>query len=357
MENAFFAASNSAEGFKNYYGECFDRADRLYIIKGGPGTGKSTLMRRVADIATSKGMYTERYFCSSDHTSFDGVLFYNGDEWVGMLDGTAPHPYTPKFPGLREQTVDTGKFWDREKLKQSEEKIRYLCSEKSRCYNSAYSYLRACGNLSEAYASYTPCKVNSEKISRTVGNLIRQANGDGARTQLPALVNCIGMLGAAHFETFERSAEKIYVLCGEDGARTVGARSFLNEVCKSAAARGCSVRLAYDPIYTGELDGVFVENQKLWFVKQSAINGADEKYREKIKRVNMQRFIKEQSGGIYIKEKKHCKKLCDMCVEGARKSLALAGERHFELEEIYKSAMDFGGLEKYAGELCEKIFD
>ena len=42
-----FAASNSCEGFKNYYGEVFNdtRADRLYIIKGGPGTGKSTLMK------------------------------------------------------------------------------------------------------------------------------------------------------------------------------------------------------------------------------------------------------------------------------------------------------------------------
>lgn len=356
MEKAFFAASNSAEGFKNYYGECFERADRLYIIKGGPGTGKSTLMRRVADIATSKGMNTEKYFCSSDHTSFDGVLFYNGDEWIGMLDGTFPHPYNPKIPGLREQIIDTGKFWDKEKLKQNGENIRYLCAEKSRCYNSAYSYLRACGNLSEVYASYTPCKVNSEKISRTVGKLIRQSGENASCSRLPALVNSIGMLGCAHLETFERCADKIYVLYGEDSARTVGARSFLHEVYTSAADRGCAVRLAFDPIYIGELDGVFVEDQGLWFVKESAISGVEEKYKDKIKRINMQRFIKDQSDGMYTKEKKYCKKLRDMCVDGATKSLALAGKHHFELEEIYKSAMDFDELEKYVNELCDSIF-
>ena len=44
-ENAYFAASNSRNGFHSYYEHCFrHRVDHLYCIKGGPGTGKSTLM-------------------------------------------------------------------------------------------------------------------------------------------------------------------------------------------------------------------------------------------------------------------------------------------------------------------------
>ena len=52
-----FAASNSCEGFKNYYGDIFTdtRVDRLYIIKGGPGTGKSHFMRVVARRARERG--------------------------------------------------------------------------------------------------------------------------------------------------------------------------------------------------------------------------------------------------------------------------------------------------------------
>ena len=44
-----FAASNSCEGFKSYYGEIFagPGIERLYVIKGGPGTGKSHFMRTV----------------------------------------------------------------------------------------------------------------------------------------------------------------------------------------------------------------------------------------------------------------------------------------------------------------------
>ena len=74
MQLEFFASSNSSEGFKSYYPEVFARANRLYVIKGGPGTGKSSLMRRAAAAAEKKGFATEHYFCSSDPSSLDGVL-------------------------------------------------------------------------------------------------------------------------------------------------------------------------------------------------------------------------------------------------------------------------------------------
>ena len=62
MNYGYFAASNSSEGFKSYYGEIFERADRLYVIKGGPGTGKSSLMKRLADAALRKGYKIEYYY-------------------------------------------------------------------------------------------------------------------------------------------------------------------------------------------------------------------------------------------------------------------------------------------------------
>ena len=69
-----FAASNSARGFKSYYDQVFDRKklERVYIIKGGPGTGKSSFMKRVALWAQKKGMDVEYYYCSSDTNSLDG---------------------------------------------------------------------------------------------------------------------------------------------------------------------------------------------------------------------------------------------------------------------------------------------
>ena len=49
-DGGFFAAANTGRGFVSYFDEIFfcDDIKQRYVIKGGPGTGKSSIMRRVA---------------------------------------------------------------------------------------------------------------------------------------------------------------------------------------------------------------------------------------------------------------------------------------------------------------------
>lgn len=352
MSMSFFAASNSADGFKNYYRECFERVDRLFIIKGGPGTGKSTFMRRVADMAEVSGGYVERYFCSSDHTSLDGVMFDCGGESVGLIDGTFPHPYIERLPGLREEIINTGHFWDRKTLKKNSDKIRELSLKKGQCYDMAYAYLRACGNLHEVYNSYVKSKINTEKMNGAVSRLMKKIQSGRTYRTLPALVNCIGMLGQAHLETFEESADKIYLIVGDHGAE-----EYLRMVLESARQKELFVRVAQSPIYYRELDGIYFEDARVWFIKQTALpNDAKEKYSDKIRIVNMERFYVSDGQEQNKKEKKYCKKLLEMCVGGAECELKRAGNYHFELEKIYKSAMDFNRLEIFTQNFCEQLF-
>jgi len=44
--NSYFAAANGYDGFVSYFEKVFDAKDytRLFILKGGPGTGKSSIM-------------------------------------------------------------------------------------------------------------------------------------------------------------------------------------------------------------------------------------------------------------------------------------------------------------------------
>ena len=94
----FFAAANSGRGFVSFYGKIFGRENikRRYLIKGGPGTGKSTFMKKVAEAAEDCGMSVERYRCSSDPNSLDGVIINKN---VAVIDSTAPHAEEWVSPG------------------------------------------------------------------------------------------------------------------------------------------------------------------------------------------------------------------------------------------------------------------
>jgi hypothetical protein len=106
--NAFFLCANSGFGFVSHVEEALADCARLYVLNGGPGTGKSRFMEEIASAAESRGHKVSRILCSSDPSSLDGV--HIEDLGIGLVDGTAPHVVEPTLPGAREQLLDPGAF-------------------------------------------------------------------------------------------------------------------------------------------------------------------------------------------------------------------------------------------------------
>ena len=90
LPTRFFLGANSPGGFQSLYSEFTDPdSETLYILKGGPGCGKSTLMRSVGRAAEEAGLSVEYIHCSGDPMSLDGVRVpERGLAWV---DGTPRH--------------------------------------------------------------------------------------------------------------------------------------------------------------------------------------------------------------------------------------------------------------------------
>lgn len=91
----YFLGANAPDGFYSLYPELIDleRARAVYILKGGPGCGKSTLMRRVGERMEQAGLETEYILCSGDPDSLDGLVLPQLE--TAIVDGTAPHAAAP----------------------------------------------------------------------------------------------------------------------------------------------------------------------------------------------------------------------------------------------------------------------
>ena len=92
----FFLGANSAEGFYGLYDQLLDaRLYDLIILKGTPGCGKSTFMRRAAAALEERGLETVYIHCSGDPDSLDGVIAPTIR--TAIVDGTAPHVLEPRY--------------------------------------------------------------------------------------------------------------------------------------------------------------------------------------------------------------------------------------------------------------------
>lgn len=88
---SYFLGANTPQGFYGLTQQLLDpsAAQALYILKGGPGCGKSSLMKKLALHAEERGLEVHRFYCSGDPDSLDAVVL--PERQIALVDGTAPH--------------------------------------------------------------------------------------------------------------------------------------------------------------------------------------------------------------------------------------------------------------------------
>lgn len=93
----FFLGANSPDGFYSLYNRILDpdTASEIYIVKGGPGGGKSSFMQLAGSFLTDAGFTAEHICCPADPDSLDGILF--PEIGLAFVDGTRPHAVVRKI--------------------------------------------------------------------------------------------------------------------------------------------------------------------------------------------------------------------------------------------------------------------
>ncbi|PYZ93442.1 hypothetical protein CR194_09720 [Salipaludibacillus keqinensis] len=109
-KHRFFGAS-TAKGVIDFIPNLTDGLNKRYLIKGRAGTGKSTLLKKVAREAENKGYDVEVYHCGFDPESIDMVVIRQLS--TCLFDSTDPHEYFPEQDGdvivdLYRETVAPG---------------------------------------------------------------------------------------------------------------------------------------------------------------------------------------------------------------------------------------------------------
>lgn len=354
--SAYFAASNSRRGFASYYESCFrHRVDHLICIKGGPGTGKSTLMRRVAMEAERRGWQAEYYYCSSDADSLDAVLLYGKGQSLGLLDATLPHAFEPGLPGVEEEILDLGQFWNASQLSERRGEILALNRHKAQGYRKAYRYLAGVGEVSDVLRETVTPALEEGRLTKTVNRLLRECpKGDGKAEMGVGLSDSIGMRGRVRLDTYLSLGERVCLI--EDYYDS--AYHMMRLLCDEAFARGMRMRVSYHPILADEVDALYLPDGKtVFFVCAAEDVEACRTRAPHARLIAMRRLVRREAFAAVRGQVRYASKLCEGLLGGAEEALAEVSRAHDELEHLYGAAMDFAAVERFTKELCQKWFD
>lgn len=351
----YYAGGNTARGFHHFYDSNLQGLDRLFILKGGPGTGKSSLMKSIASKFSEQGYDIELLHCSSDNESIDGVII--PELKTGIVDGTAPHVIEPKAPGAVEQYVNLGCAWDAQKLSLHKQEIQEVSGQIAESFQEAYALFSQALSIHDEWEKIYIENMDFEQANQLTHELIDRLFSDKKLAKQPDVrhryLGAATPKGAVDFiQNLTEDVGKRYFIKGRPGS---GKSTMLKKLASEAEQRGFDVEIYHCGFDPNSLDMVTVRelgfaifdstapheyfperaNDEIIDMYERAITpGTDEKYADELQEISL-RYSNKMKEAI--------------------SSLAKAKTLHDRLEKIYIEAMDFSKVNQLKAEIEEEI--
>lgn len=338
---AFFLGANTPRGFVSLIPELAREPGlRLSALKTGPGCGKSTFLRGVA--AWEEPVRTELFYCSADPDSLDGVLLHS--RGIGVLDGTAPHPYDPPLPGVTGDYLAAPAFLDPAGLAEKQPLLAEKKAAGAACYTQAYRLLEAAALVRQRMrAMAAPMLPRAALLRRAEGIAGRElprslATGKPGvlRKRFLDAMTSTGPVFLA--DTVTALATKVYLL--ED---RFGLSDFMLELWRDRAlALGLEVYACCDIRNPDTLQHLILPELGLAFVTEdsSRMPGFDAYRTVRVDACLPPRELAQHRGKLRLLHKLEASLLAD-----AAEELAAARVLHREMEVLYRPHLNIPGLQ------------
>lgn len=349
----YFLGANTPNGFYSLYDELIDRetARSVYILKGGPGCGKSSFLRRIDRHAEAAGLTTRYILCSGDPSSLDALILPELN--TALVDGTAPHIVEPSCPGVVDHYINLGRHYDTDALQANHNGILACIAENKAAYRRCYRCLAAAGALEEDIRDLLLTDEVTAHVQKRVKGIIsrelkRNGNESGKVThRFLSAITCNGCMTL--WDTVSAQCRRVYELCDSYGL----AHEMLVPILNAAAARGYDVIACPSPMCPDRLEHLLIPTLELAFVtskKEQPYPGRP--YR----RLHLDAML--PAADTYQKNRARARfsqKVSSALLAEGIHALEQAKEAHDALETLYNPYVNFPAVYAEAEELVQML--
>ncbi len=340
-ERHYFAGSNAAKGLSSYFESILnpEKLNHLYILKGGPGVGKSSFMRKFADKMKENNYSIDYIHCASDNVSLDGIIVH--ELKIAFVDGTAPHTIDPIIPGAADEIVNLGAFLDEQQLKKHKCQLIQINQTKSRLYKSAAKYFQAAAIISEEinslYDQFIDNKKFNEMCNQAINKLFPVYFWSDKKGKIVKMFSeaytangFISYTGALYQD------KRVWAVVGEDTNYT---SDLIGLIADEAVKRGYDIECCYRPLAADKLQHVYIPDLNLMII--SAENSMHNGYEEIF---DIHSIMDMDKLKTHISEIENNLHIYDLLINKALNKLTEAKKQHELLEVFYINCMDFDGV-------------
>lgn len=333
----YFLGNNTAYGFLGNYESELAKKNKVVLLKGGPGTGKSSILKKIAAEAKSRGLDFELWYCSGDPASLDGVYIKALD--TAIVDATAPHASGADLPMIKDFLYDLASSLSPTKLKEHKDEIENLLKNKKQHFIRAYQHLKIalCHFKNQMELEMQGLKTENIRAYAALMASDLRAKCKDFSSRRKLFTHAICPKGENVYYDHLRN-KTVYLVDGSDASK----RIFFDELTKLADGG----TLILNPLEPNIIDGIVLGDA-------AVVSDAGHLKNEVCENINLHVYesvettaaIEEEKNGVLTQIA-----FCEEQLDGAR-------ECHLGAEKYFVSAMNFENNEKIYGEIRKLIFD
>jgi hypothetical protein len=351
-----FPGGNTSQGFFSFYSYIMsqEEAKRIFILKGGPGVGKSTFMKKIANEMLNMGYDVEYMHCSSDSNSLDGVVI--PAIGIALMDGTAPHVVDPKTPGAVDEIINLGDCWNERGIAGSKSEILKLSNEISARFQRAYRYLMSAGQMHDDIAALSGRALNEGRVNRLADELINSLFDGIPVSVKPGRQRCLFASaitpdGIISYLDDLIVSDSIYKFSGYVGA---GMDKVLEKLKTAAMERGFFTEAFYCPLKPWKLEHLIIPEINTAFTTVNKYHYTDACA---IRSIDFSTLLDNKVLDPLRQEIEYDENMLDKLLDKAVDIIHGAKGLHDELESYYIPNMDFPAIESKQKEIMRRILE
>lgn len=355
ISRQYFTCANSSQGFINYFPSNLEGMQKIYILKGGPGTGKSTLMKKIGGFFQNLGQDIEEIRCSSDSDSLDGVILCGSH--AAIVDGTAPHVLEPQAPGAVEEYVNLGTAWNSKALAKQKDEILALKKQISQYYQSIYEYLGEAKSIHDQQEALFLPDLDINQRNQIAKTLSEEILSDCAPEKTPRTVHrFLGALtpkGSVNtIENLTQSCKKRYFIKGGPGS---GKSTLMKKIAADTQSAGLSLELYHCSLDPESLDMVILPTKGICIFDSTPPHelfpSRDSDFLLDLEEIDGKfKANSEKQKELHFLEEEYLRR-----IEKARGILEKIHCIHDDLERIYIDTIDFKIINQITENLIQEI--
>lgn len=351
-----FPGGNTSQGYFSFYNYIVtEEAQKIYILKGGPGVGKSTFMSYIGKKLQEKGYDLEYHYCSSSNGSLDGVVV--PELKVALIDGTAPHVLEPKYPGVVEQIINLADHWNQEELLKSKKEILESTQEVSRCFRRAYGYLAQGKILKEEIKSYylDSQALDFQGLNKLAMEIISEIFTEPSPNPIPRerhlFASGITPQGPCNYmDTIFNPLKKRYVLEGDIGT---GKSTIVNKIYQRALQLGYNVEAYHCSLVPSTIEHLIIPQLQIGVITSHKPHTYQPQPQDRV--INTAAFVNSKALEPFQEDLKYAQVLFNEVFQRGVYYISRAKKAHDALERYYIPHMNFAQINEWREKILQEI--